>query len=375
MLRRTRLGLLAAAVLAVPTAAQADVHMNEVQAFGTHNSYHRETSQREQATYDQLIKTPGDYAAYLAYGHASIPKQLARQDVRGLELDLFPDRAGGLYAQPLVRRTLGLGPLPDPAWRAPGTKVFHISDFDYRTTCVQLTACLRQVRDWSRAHPGHTPLPIMLELKGSDARAVALGGVQAPTWADRKQLDTLDAEIRSVFGPDDLVTPDDVRRKGLTLQESVTRRGWPSLRQARGKVFFLMDNDPGPIRDAYTAGRPDLQGRVLFTNSRPGLRDAAFVKRNDPLGANGAQIRDLVRRGYYVRTRSDIPLETVLSGSTAMYDAALASGAQLISTDFPRAGMAARYDSDYEAALPEGVPVRCHPLLAPRSCRNDRLER
>ena len=44
----------------------------------------------------------------------------------------------------------------------------------------------------------------MLELKGSDERAVAAGGVQAPPWDDA-QLDRLDQEIRSVFGADDLV--------------------------------------------------------------------------------------------------------------------------------------------------------------------------
>ena len=52
-----------------------------------------------------------------------------------------------------------------------------------------------------------------------------------------------------------------------------------------------------------------------------------------------------MRRGYYVRTRSDVPLQTVIANDTSMLDAALASGAQLISTDFPQIGMSAR-DSD-----------------------------
>ena len=47
-----------------------------------------------------------------------------------------------------------------------------------------------------------------------------------------------------------------------------------------------------------------------------------------------------------MRTRSDVPLQTVIANDTSMLDAALASGAQLISTDFPQIGMSARYDSD-----------------------------
>jgi hypothetical protein len=58
----------------------------------------------------------------------------------------------------------------------------------------------------------------------------------------------------------------------------VRRHGWPALEDSRGKVAFLLDNDPGPIRDAYLAGRPNLEGRVLFTNSLAGRQDAASAR-------------------------------------------------------------------------------------------------
>jgi Phosphoinositide phospholipase C, Ca2+-dependent len=385
IVRRPRsvvVALIAAGVLAVAGAAasagtpagKGPVRMNELQAIGTHNSYKRETSEAEQAEYDEIISTPGDYDEFLAYSHASVPNQFGLQDVRGLELDLFGDPNGGLYAEPLVRKRLGLGPLPDPAWREPGIKVLHIADLDYATTCVRLVTCLQQVESWSDANPGHVPLTILLELKRSDSRAVAKGGVVAPAW-DAAALDALDAEIRSVFGEGDMITPDDVRRSGLTLEQSVLRYGWPSLKESRGQVLFLLDNDPGAIRNAYRAGRPNLEGRVIFTNSRPGQTDAAFIKRNEPRGANTAQIQALVRSGYLIRTRSDLPLSTVKTGDTAMLNAALASGAHVISTDFPEVGMSARYGSDFVARLPEGGPARCNPVNARRNCDGDRLER
>ena len=82
-----------------------------------------------------------------------------------------------------------------------------------------------------------------------------------------------------------------------------------------------------------------------------------------------------MRSGYLVRTRSDLPLSTVLGGDDTQLEAALASGAQLISTDLPEVGMSARYDSDFVSRLPDGGPARCNPVNAPEGCRDDRLER
>ena len=82
-----------------------------------------------------------------------------------------------------------------------------------------------------------------------------------------------------------------------------------------------------------------------------------------------------MRGGFLVRTRSDIPLATVTSGDRTQLRAALRSGAQLVSTDFPEVGMSARYDSNYVVALPEGGPARCNPVIRPPGCRSRRLER
>lgn len=107
--------LLPATAVAAPRSGEGPVRVNEIQVIGTHNSYKRELSRTEERTHDEIIATPGDYEKFLAYSHAAIPNQFAHQRVRGLELDLFGDPSGGLYAEPLVRKRLGSGPLPDPA--------------------------------------------------------------------------------------------------------------------------------------------------------------------------------------------------------------------------------------------------------------------
>ncbi|ADB30027.1 conserved hypothetical protein [Kribbella flavida DSM 17836] len=347
------------------------LRLNQIQTIGAHNAYHRELSAVEKQA--QQAQDPN--AGNLWYSHASIPQQLQDQNIRALELDLFPDPAGGLYTYPLIRKLTGQGPLTDPALAQPGIKVMHIADFDYNTTCRTFVLCLQQVKTWSDQHPNHAPVTIQLELKQSDPRIVAAGGVQAPPW-NAENLAGVDAEIRSVFDEDQLLSPDDVRKPGLTLEQSVLTKGWPTLARARGKVMFFFDNGgEGAIRDLYRAERPNLEGRAVFTRGPEGQPDAAVTMVNDPRGANQAEIQRLVRKGYLVRTRSDEPMATVLTNEVSRVGIALGSGAQWVTTDFPVAGMAARYDRDFVAKLPGDTAVRCNPVSAPAWCRGNVSER
>jgi hypothetical protein len=365
-----------ATVVASPDAAAAGpaggrhepVRINHMQTVATHNSYHRELSRAEKKVQRQV--DPG--ARNLFYSHSSLTDQFDEQHVRSIELDVLPDPEGGLYRHPLVRKLAGLGPLTDPEWSEPGTKVFHIVDADYGTTCITLVSCLSELKAWSDQHPTHVPFMILVEFKASEDRFEEAGGVTSPPWSE-PLFQTIESEIRSTFGDDRIITPDDVRRRGLTLEQSVLQYGWPTLNRSRGKVMFMMDNT-NEVRDLYREGRPNLEGRVMFTDSVPGASDAAFMKRNDPLGEHTAEITDLVDQGYLVRTRADIPIGTVESGDTTMRDAAMGSGAQIVSTDFPVAGMSTRYGTDYFVSLPGALVVQCNDVSAPPRCRDERLE-
>ncbi|SEG55457.1 Phosphoinositide phospholipase C, Ca2+-dependent [Thermomonospora echinospora] len=356
-----------AAAVALP-AAQAgsaaaravEPRLNQIQVIGTHNSYHIEPGPAE---FGLMSTVAGAQAGGLQYSHPPLGQQFAGQHVRQIELDLYADPDGGRYARPAIRRLTGQPPEYDPRMREPGTKVLHVAGLDYRSNCLALTDCLAAVRDWSRGNPGHVPVAILLEFKDTLDLPVP-GGVSIPlvTWTRERMLG-VEEEIRSVFAPADLITPDTVRRPGRTLEQSVLEGGWPTLSAARGKVMFLMDNT-GVHRDRYVTGNPGLEGRTLFTSSEPGRPDAAFIKRNDP--APG--IRDLVARGYLVRTRADADTAQARSGDTTTRDTALATGAQWVSTDYPVPGLAARFGTGYYAALPGFVPVRCNPVNAPAGC-------
>jgi len=364
-------GLLPLAVLLLlPGAAGAAVRLNQIQVVGTHNSYHQEVSPAEarvRAAGGLVDDSPWQYT------HAPLVDQLARQGVRQLELDLYADPDGGRYAAPQLRARAGEGPY-DPAMLAPGTKVLHVQDYDYRSSCLTLVACLVEVEAWSAANPDHVPLAVLLELKDEPLPAGIPGAVPLP-WTTAR-MDALDAEIRAVLPPERLLVPDDVRGLRASLDPAAPGGGggWPALRRARGRILFLLDSDERERR-RYGRGHPALAGRVAFTSSRPGRRDAAFVRVNDPRGAGLGRIRRLVRRGYAVRTRADADTAEARRGDRRRARRALRSGAHWVSTDYPAPGLAARFGTDYAVRLPGGLRARCNPVSAPPRCRSAGLER
>jgi len=75
--------LLATIPAAAAPAANRSVRMNELQVIGTHNSYKREITEREQAAYDAAVQKPGDYDQFLAYSHAPLQQQFTGQGCAG----------------------------------------------------------------------------------------------------------------------------------------------------------------------------------------------------------------------------------------------------------------------------------------------------
>jgi len=354
---------------AAPSGRNAPLKLNQMQVIGTQNSFHQEPPANEKAI--RLALTGPQVEQTIEYTHASVAKQLGEQKVRQLEFDVYADPTGGKYATPYLRVAAGNGPM-DPVMNQPGAKVLHLQDVDYHSSCLTFVKCLQQVKDWSDRNRDHVTVAIMLEFQ--DRPLIVPGeteprpGTVIPIKWDRAEMLGLEREILSVFPRDRLVTPDNVRKPGKTLEQSVLQDGWPTVDSTRGKILFMMDND-GTYRDSYLQGNPSLQGRLLFTNSKPGVPDAAFMKRYVWDQGGVAEITALVRKGYLVRTRADADTMQARNNDTSTRDTALATGAQWVSTDYPVPGMASRFNgSPYYAAIPGGYTARCNPLTAPSYC-------
>jgi hypothetical protein len=336
------------------------VTINQIQVLSSHNSYHVEP---EPALLTVLRSALGAAADGFEYTHRPLADELDA-GVRQVELDVFvDDPGGGRYAHPKLAPLLGLAPI-DPALAGPGLKVLHVQEVDYRSTCPTFVDCLEDIRSWSRDHPGHLPITIQIEAKDDVIPDPAgLGFVQPLPWT-APDFAALEAEIHSVFGDDGIISPGDVKGRARSLAGAVRKGRWPTLDEARGQVMFVLD-DKGAKRDAYRTQVPDVDDRLIFVDVPPSDPDAAMTVVNDPIG-DAARIRDLVAQGFIVRTRADADTVEARSGETTRRDAAFASGAQYVSTDyvFPDD----HFGTGYVVDLPGTGAARCNPVNAPKRC-------
>ncbi|MGH6971710.1 MAG: phosphatidylinositol-specific phospholipase C1-like protein, partial [Caulobacteraceae bacterium] len=340
-----------------------NLHLNDIMTVGTHNSYHLRTPGKIMA----LIKAAApDRWQALDYSHPPLTEQLD-DGARALELDLAYDPDGGRFAHPAGMRLAGL-PIPASyvaAMSKPGFKVLHIQDIDFHSNCLTFVACLTLIRDWSHAHPDH--VPILITMNTNDEKSLAPGGTDELPFTT-KAYDALDTEIRSVFRPDELITPDDVRGSYPTLREAVLKHGWPTLGASRGKFLFALDEGPKHV-NAYRGGRKTLEGRVLFVNTDETAPDAAYITLNEH--SDIARIRADVKAGFVVRTRADADTVEARTNDTARRDAAFLSGAQYVSTDYRHPD---KRLSTYEARLPAGAIAVCNPVRAAGRCAGIPIE-
>jgi hypothetical protein len=280
------------------------LRLNQIQVLGTHNSYHVAPPAGPNLTPDRDIT------------QAPLTVQLERQSVRQIELDVHVPAGGPLT-------------------------VYHQSG-DEGTNCATLVRCLQEVRDWSANHRGHLPVFVLLEPKHEPGAPV-----------DGRAID---ADIRSVFRPEQLLTPDDVQGSRPSLRQAVQQDGWPLLGTVRDKVVVVYTDDI-VTRAGYTTGETSLRGRAMFVYAEPSSPLGAVASVPDArLGSS--RIRELVGAGYIVRTRADDAGIEARSNDLSRAGAALASGAQLVSTDYPVPA-----PSGYVVA-PPGNPARCNPVTA-----------
>jgi hypothetical protein len=331
-------------------AAVDALKMNALQTVGTHNSYKMAIAPAEMAN---LRASNPKAADTLDYSHASLTEQL-NDGARQLEIDFVYDPEGGRYASPLGRKMApGTTPYDLTAMSKPGMKVIHVPDIDYRAVCQPFTACLKEVRAWSKAHPDHVPILIIFNLKQDQIKVP--GAVHLLPF-DAKAMDAVDAEIRSVFKDSDLITPDRVQGRHATLREAVLAGGWPTLKEARGRIMFAMDEQPA-VTAVYRGARKSLEGRATFVNTDEASPAAAYLTLNEPVELQ-ARIQAAVKAGFIVRTRADADTWEARRNEVARQAAAFASGAQYVSTDYMQPDT--RF-GPYEARLPGGGVARLSP--------------
>ncbi len=289
--------LLCGSVVADTVENSPALRMNQIQVIGSHNSYHAQPTE----PLFSMVKAAYPDAATWDYAHRPLNEQLD-SGVRSFELDLYYDPAA--------------------------IRVFHVPQFDMNSNCETFVDCATVIRDWSKEHPEHVPLIVLLELKEDK---IPQANVPVLPF-DAIAMEQLEKEVLSVFDVAHLIRPDDVRGEAATLKEGIQEAGWPKLDDVRGRVMFVLHTSGNPAK-LYADGHPTLEGRAMFLQAFADEAYAAVYVMNDP---DDPEIPKQVAAGFIVRTRADSDLKEAQANDTSRRDRAMASGAQIVTTDFPK---------------------------------------
>jgi hypothetical protein len=297
-----------------------ELRLSQIQVKATHNSYH--------------IAGAGVTVEELQYTHQPLTVQLEKLGVRSFELDTHLNKDEDIM------------------------EIYHIAFIDEGTTCRKFTDCLQELKTWSDKNLAHPTIFIQIEPKD---------GVFPEEMAH--YVEVLERDVLTVWPRERVLTPDDVQKDSPTLRDAVLTRGWPTLGESRGKIAFFI-NEKADIRTFYTYNMTSLKGRLMFAEG-DSTNDpwAALFILNDPISDFDA-IQSAVKSGYMVRTRADGEVSSIHNNDRSKLEKALASGGQLVSTDYPT--KIAPYE--YELQLPGGTPARCNPISAPSDCQASDIE-
>lgn len=329
-----------------------NVKINRIQVIGSHNSYKKAI---DPTLFKMFQKRDSVSASKIDYEHISIAEQLD-MGLLNLEVDVYADAKGGKYAHPKgLDWAKGQAPYDEKGvMNEPGFKVLHIPDLDFRNDYLTLKNLLAELKSWSEKHPHHYPVFITLEPKDGASKSKE---ITEPEPFTTEVFDQLDQALIDGLGKEHLITPDMVRGKYKTVEEAVLHDNWPTVRAAEGKFAFILDAKDAK-RDLYIAGHPGLKGRIVFSNSDPGTPEAAMMIKNDP---TDPEIKDLVARGYIIRTRADSDTKQARENDKSHFVAACNSGAQIITTDYYR--KSTHFKSDYEISFEGKKYCRLNPLF------------
>ena len=342
----------------LPDWMDANLRLDQIQVVGTAESY----KLRPDNAVLGLIRMGGKQAAReVDYSLPPISAQLDA-DVRALAFDVAYDPNGGAYKNP-AGASMAMDLLPDDYVKAmskPGFKAIHVLDVDYRSSCLALSDCLTEVATWSRAHPRH--LPIVITLRTNESKT-PIPGATHPLLCDETALNALESEIRAAFTPDQIFTPDQFQGRYASQRDAAMAHAWPKLGAVRGKVIFVLDDSAAKAR-AYQGHRASLEGRLMFVAADQASPLAAFINTPDPV-KDEARIRDAVKAGFMVITRADDDAHEARANNLARRDAAFASGAQIIRTDFihPDPAIGA-----YHVSLAEQANAMCGSDIGSEHC-------
>ncbi len=285
-------------------AAYAEgVKFNEVAFIGTHNSYQKECVSARQRLFDSV--------STVTFGLVNAEKSRFSSDYLTDQLNL------GIRSIELDIETV----VKDDTVSFVCT---HEPVFDTTSHCYALELALEELKLWSDANPNHLPVTVIIEPKKA---FIPEENMRYFTCEYANLLGELAEEI---FG-EALLTPADMLRDHNSFGEMRAADDWLTLDETKGKIMLLLHETS--VTEDYIKQDSSVKSQVMFPMLRYGDADrdcASFLIINKARDIK-EQAAEVLGKNLIIRTRSD-NFGSYKEESSAI---ALASGAQIVSTDYP----------------------------------------
>lgn len=298
------------------SGANSPSAFQNVQQFGTHNSYH-------------VRNRPGSgtfWASWFFWVWPIVKKWAPSFDY---EYEKFENQLDAGY------RTFEL----DLHVKENGVTNYHLQMWDQDTHCYCLGECLQIMKRWSLDNSGHGPIIVMLEPK---YKPIVEESYTVFNKISLESLLDVEQEIINIIGSKSLITPDQIRIDEKTsLAESLRTRGWPSVYHLTDTFMFVLW-DQRRIRELYEAGTRGGLGRIIFTTKfiqefdDPKIKEdnenRVVIHGDDPLDEL-ENVKSALSQNQLIRVRVTTQSEPNFSDDKEKIDAVIANGQQIISAD------------------------------------------
>lgn len=288
--------------------ATADgVSLADLRFLATHNSYKQGTTKQTDIFYNYAL--PVMLGKKYDYVFDTLTEQF-NHGIRSIEIDLGKVESDDGFS----------------------VNVYHNALTETGSSMIDFELGLHEMKMWSDYNPGHLPVTVLVELKG--------GSFGKYADFDEEAMLYVDETLREVFG-ESLYTPAEALEGHSSFAELRESGDLPTLEEARGKFIFLLHETS--VTDTYVGIDPEMRSQAMFLaltvkrekyRSPEWLDNALYVIINNAAEKSyGKMIEDALSENFIVRTRLD---EFALI-SDKRFDAAMKSGAQILSTDYPPA--------------------------------------
>ena len=290
---------------------EAGIKFNELSFLGTHNSYQTSAIEETKKLYDSLSTlTFGIYSPdAIEFESETLTDQL-NCGLRSFEMDIETFERDGEISFTCM----------------------HSPYFEMSTSCYDFSLALKEISMWSDNNPNHLPLTIIIEPKKTFLP------LENMKFFNIDYALALDETLKVNLG-EKLFTPADMLRDYESFGEMRAADDWCKVKDMLGKVVVLLHE--GEVTEEYIAVDSSVKTQAMFPMLREKDIDrdcASFILSNKPEELLEISEDVISEKKIMVRTRADKFGQI----TDERRENAFASGANIISTDYP-----VRTDSEY----------------------------